>query len=204
MKIAFNNVQSKSLRHKKKLLKRFSGVITKGWFFYGQENDLLTARLEEYFGRGKVTLVGSGHDSLLLALQAIGCRASDEVIIPANVYPTAFPAAISGAKIVLADVDKYGLIDPVSVNRAITKKTKAIIAVHLYGLVADIHRLKQITNNRTINIIEDCAQAFGSLYKNKPVGTLGDIGCILISLITNKSEKDSWRRSTLRRLKSTD
>ncbi|MBI1863456.1 aminotransferase class V-fold PLP-dependent enzyme [Candidatus Microgenomates bacterium] len=177
MKIAFNNVQSKPLRHKKQLLKRFSSVLNRGWFFYGRENELLTERLEKQFGTGHVTLVGSGHDSLLLALQAVGCQANDEVIIPANVYPTAFPAAMSGAKVVLADVDQNGLLDIQHVARLITKKTKAIIPVHLYGLVVDIHALKRAVTNTTVKIIEDCAQAFGSMYKNKPVGTLGDIGC---------------------------
>lgn len=177
MKVHFGNVHIRPRLHKKQLLQRFSEVLESGMFFDGKETRRLEKRLVKHFGRGYVTLVGSGHDSLSLALQAIGCTARDEVIIPANVYPTAFPVALSGAKPVLVDADHNGLISADAAKEAITSRTKAVIAVHLYGLAADIAQIKRVTKPQKIVLIEDCAQAFGTTYRDRPVGTLGDIGC---------------------------
>lgn len=177
MKIAFNNVQSHPLKHRTRLLNRFSTVLQTGTFFHGHQNDILTKHLESHFGRGYVSVVASGHDSLLFALRSLDIKSGDEIITPANVYPTAFPVAQTGAKPVLVDVDENGLIDIEKVKRLITKRTKAIIAVHLYGLVVDIAKLKKTIANKSIKIVEDCAQAFGSTYKGRPVGSWADIGC---------------------------
>lgn len=177
MRVQFGNVHLRPQLHKKQLLQRFSEVLESGMFFGGKETQRLEKRLIKYFGRGYVTLVGSGHDSLSLSLQAIGCTPRDEVIIPANVYPTAFPVALSGAKLVLVDTDTNGLVSAAAVKAAITSRTKAVIAVHLYGLAADIAQIKRVTKPQKIVLIEDCAQAFGTTYRDRPVGTLGDIGC---------------------------
>jgi len=118
----------------------------------------------------------SGTDAILLGLKALGIKPGDEVIVPANAYPTVFGVALSGAIPKLIDVEKKtGSLNPLLLNKLITKKTKAVILVHLYGLPADISVVRKICKEKSIILIEDCAQAFGSKYKNKPIGSFGDL-----------------------------
>lgn len=118
----------------------------------------------------------SGTDALTIAIEAIGLEPKDEVIIPANSYPTAFGVALGGAKIVLADVEKEsGNLDYKDLKKKITKKTKAVVVVHLYGLPANLENIKKICSKYKLILIEDCAQAFGARYKGKLVGSFGEI-----------------------------
>ncbi len=94
-----------------------------------------------------------------------------------NAYPTAFPVCLSKGKPVPVDVDQNGQIDPLDVAKKITTRTRVIIIVHLYGLVGNINKIQEIIRGKNIILIEDCAQALGSFYKNRKVGTIGDIGC---------------------------
>ncbi|PIP61393.1 hypothetical protein COW99_04310 [Candidatus Roizmanbacteria bacterium CG22_combo_CG10-13_8_21_14_all_38_20] len=118
----------------------------------------------------------SGTDAITLALQANNIGVGDEVILPANSYPTIFGVALSHASPVLIDVERNTAnLDPKQLKKKITHKTKAIIIVHLYGLSANINEIKSICKENKILLIEDCAQAVGSIYKKKPVGSFGDM-----------------------------
>ena len=173
--IDFYNLSLKS--HKQhSYLHAFSRVLGQGVFLRGQENARLRKQLIKLFGR-YVTLVASGHDALLLSLQSLHLKSSDEIIIPANAYPTAFAVALAGSKIKLADVTFDGQLSAQSITTALTKHTKAIVMVHMYGATGDIDAIRDVCTKNAIYLIEDCAQAFGTTYKNKPVGTFGDIGC---------------------------
>ena len=123
--------------------------------------------------------VGSGTDALMISLMAIGVKRGDEVITAANTaIPTIAAIINSGAKPVLADVNLNDyLIDINSIKKLITKKTKAIIPVHLYGQIANMDKIIRLAKKNKIMIIEDCAQAQGAKYKGKFAGTLADIGC---------------------------
>lgn len=119
--------------------------------------------------------VSSGTDGNHIALWALDIQPGDEVIIPANTFiATAWGATLCGAKPVFVDCeqDSYN-IDPSKVEAAITPKTKAIIAVHLYGQPADMDALKEIADRHNIHLVEDCAQAHLAEYKGKRVGGLG-------------------------------
>lgn len=177
MKIAFNEAALKPQHHKKELIKAFMSVIDSGISLHGSQNELLLKNLQHYLKNPFVILTSSGHSALQSALTSLFLKSTDEVIFPVNSYPTAFPIALSQAKPIPVDVDANGLIDPKQVIKKITKNTKAIVLVHLYGLVANIDEIKRITKKRDIVLIEDCAQAFGSYYKGKPVGVFGDISC---------------------------
>ena len=177
MKIAFNGVKIKAKKYKKDILKKVSEVIDRGVFLNGPENQELIKSLEKYLLAGHLITTSSGHNALLIALRRLPIGPDDEVIFPVNVYPTAFAVAQSGAIPVPVDVDHNGLIDINEIKKKITKRTKTIVVVHLYGLVVDLDEIKKIIKGKDIILIEDCAQAFGSLYKNKPVGTFGDISC---------------------------
>ncbi len=122
-------------------------------------------------------MVGSGHDSLVLALQALQLSEKDEVIFPVNSYPTAFPIYLSRATPIPVDCDENGQLSLKEVMKAITKRTKAIIMVHLYGLTGDLGEIAKICRRKNIMLIEDSAQAFGTRFKKQPVGIFGDIGC---------------------------
>lgn len=114
-----------------------------------------------------------------LALAACGIKKGDEVIIPdLSWVATASAVKYTGAQPVLADVDRRTwCLDPESVKKAITSKTRAIMPVHLYGHPADMDAINALAKPRGIFVIEDAAQAIGSLYKNRRPGILGDIGC---------------------------
>lgn len=177
-RISFNGVAESAHRHKRMLLREFARVIDHGVFLNGRENLRLEKKLLTTLkARGHLTTVASGHDALFLSLQALHLPKGSEVICPVNAYPTAFPIALSGTTVVPVDVDQNGQMDPAALQKAITKKTRVIILVHLYGLLGDIASIRQIAKSHHLVLIEDAAQAFGTSYKGEYVGTLGDIGC---------------------------
>lgn len=120
--------------------------------------------------------VSSGTDGNHLALWALGIKAGDEVIMPANTFiATAWGATLCGAIPVFVDCEKDSYnIDPSKVESAITKKTKAIVAVHLYGQPADLDPLRTIADKHKLYLIEDCAQSHFAEYKGKRIGGLSD------------------------------
>lgn len=119
---------------------------------------------------------GNGLDALTLILHALEVGEGDEVIVPANSFiATALAVSNRGAKVVFVDClpGSYG-IDPKKIEQAITKKTKAVIAVHLYGIPANMSAINKIAKLHKLYVIEDAAQAHGANYNGKRVGSLGD------------------------------
>jgi len=124
--------------------------------------------------------VASGTDALILALRAIGVKAGDEVILPPFTF-VATGSAVSalGAKPVFADIDRATFnITAVEVAKCITKKTRAIVVVHLYGLASDMDPIREIAQQHGLPVVEDNAQAIGATYKGRPTGSLGDVACL--------------------------
>ena len=123
--------------------------------------------------------VNSGTAALQAALYALDIKKGDEVLVPSFTFVATANAVVStGAKPVFVDILKENYtIDPVDLERKITKKTRAIIPVHLYGNVANIERLREISKKHNIPIIEDSAQSLGSTYKGKHTGTFFEMGC---------------------------
>ncbi len=173
----FNHVRLHALNYQKELLKNIASVINKGYFFNGQQTKLLEKNLQKYLGKGYVATLTSGHDALSLALSCLKLSNNDEILFPVNVFPTAFPICSSSGKPVPVDCDRNGQIDIDDLLKKLTNRTKAVILVHLYGLVGQISKILNEIKGKNITLIEDCAQAFGSEYKNHPVGTYGDIAC---------------------------
>src|SRR5690606_16588642 len=120
--------------------------------------------------------VANGTDALEIALKAVGVERGDEVIVPANTFiATAEAVSNIGAVPVFADIDaNHYTLDPTKIEERFTPRTKAIIPVHLYGLPAEMDEIVEIAKARGLRIVEDCAQAHGSTYKGKKVGTFGD------------------------------
>ncbi|WP_257348952.1 DegT/DnrJ/EryC1/StrS family aminotransferase [Pseudalkalibacillus decolorationis] len=122
--------------------------------------------------------VVNGTLAITVALQAVGVKPYDEVIMPSYTFiATATSALLFGAIPVFVDVEEQSLlIDPEEVEKAVTSKTKAIVAVHIGGTPADLDRLRQIADKYNLALIEDAAQAVGSEWKGRGVGAIGDIG----------------------------
>lgn len=120
----------------------------------------------------------SGTTALHTAVAALNLKPEDEVIVPALTFvSTASVVLQENAKVVFADIDETYNMDPENVERKITKNTKAIIPVHLFGHPANMPRLKEIASKYSLSIIEDCAQAHGATINGQKVGSFGDYGC---------------------------
>lgn len=177
-RIKLNNL-SRQYLFLKNLKVDLNKVIKKNNFILGEEVNLLEKKLSKIVGSKYCVAVSSGTDALLLSLMALGIKKNDEVIVPSFSYiATVEVIVLLGAKPIFVDVClKTANLDILKVKKKISKKTKAIIPVSLFGQPLDLIRLKKIINNKKIIIIEDGAQSFGSSYKNKMSSNLSDIGC---------------------------
>jgi dTDP-4-amino-4,6-dideoxygalactose transaminase len=152
-------------------------VLDSRIYILGPKVEEFEHNIATYCGTKYALGVSSGTDALLLSLKALNIGAGDEVIIPPfTFFATAGVVHRAGARIVFADIgpDTFN-INPESIDKAITNKTKAIIPVHLFGQCADMDEIIKMTNNHNIKILEDAAQAVGSIYKGKRAGSIGDI-----------------------------
>jgi dTDP-4-amino-4,6-dideoxygalactose transaminase len=140
--------------------------------------------LAEILGVGHVVLTTSGTAALFLALSAVGVNAGDEVILPAHGFiAPAHAALMAGGSVRLADVmPDRPLLDPAAVAPVITDSTKAVVAIHLNGMAADIPGLRRAIGNRPIAIVEDCAQAFWSRGPEGILGSNGDIAAYSLGI----------------------
>ena len=155
-------------------------VIMRGDFIMGKEVYELEERIANYCGVQYGVALNSGTDALLAAVKGLRIGPGDEVIIPDFTYiATAEVVAAVGAKPVFVDIDEKTFnIDPQLIEAAITKKTKAIIPVHLYGLMADMDPIMTLAKKYNLFVIEDAAQAIGSEDYGKRAGSIGDAGCL--------------------------
>src|ERR1700730_18130436 len=154
-------------------------ALDSGWVSsIGKYIDEFEANFARYCGTEYALAVSNGTIGLHLALAALGLQPGDEVIVPDLTFvATANAVAYTGAPPILADIDADTLcIDPASVKSLISKRTKAIIPVHLYGHPADMDALNEIGCSHGVDIIEDAAEAHGAAYKGRRVGGLGKCG----------------------------
>jgi len=161
-----------------KILKSIDKTLNSGKLFFGQELNKFEKNFIKSYKLKYGIAVGSGTDALLIALKTLGIGINDEVITVSNTaIPTVSAIKSSGARIRFADIGENYLIDENKLKKFITKKTKAIIPVHLYGQACDMDKICKIAKKYRLKVIEDCAQAQGAKYKNKYVGSFGDLGC---------------------------
>lgn len=159
-----------------KLNRVYQDIMERQWFIHGTWCNCFEREFSDYCGAGYCIGVGNGLDAIRLILQAMDIGAGDEVIVPANTFiATALAVTYVGATPVFVDADKdtYN-IDVSKVEERITSRTKAIIAVHLYGHVADMVSLQALQRKYGIRLIEDAAQGHGGMLGDKKVGSLSD------------------------------
>ncbi len=153
-------------------------VLDSGVYILGQEVANFETNLSKYIGTKFAVGLASGTDALTLAIKSFGLQKGESILMPANVYPTVFGVALSGVKIRLADVNQDSLnIDIENIKKYYTKDVKAILVVHLYGNPVDLSPIIKFCKEKKLYLIEDCAQAAGSEYKGKKVGSFGDVAC---------------------------
>lgn len=158
----------------------FESALSSGRFILGPVVEKFEADLAAHCGTRHSLGVSSGTDALLLAMMAMEIGPGDEVITsPFTFFATAGCITRLGARPVFVDIDPASFnIDPRLIERAITPKTKAIMPVHLFGLAADMTPITQLAAARDLWVIEDAAQAIGAKDAGKPVGSIGDVGCL--------------------------
>jgi dTDP-4-amino-4,6-dideoxygalactose transaminase len=165
--------------HKGAIDAAVSRVLERGAYVLGDEVAKFERDFAQYCQCDHAVGVGSGTDALILALRAFGVGPSTEVITVSHTAVATVAAILAvGADPVLVDVDPvHYTLDPAGLEDAISERTKAIIAVHLYGQAADMDTINSIARRYGLVVIEDCAQAVGARYKGSRVGSLGDAGC---------------------------
>lgn len=153
-------------------------VIDHGRYIMGSEIAELEAMLEAYTQARMAIACASGSDAILLALQALDLKPGDEVVTtPYTFFSTVSSIERLGLKTVFADIDPTTFnIDPQAVSRVITPRTRAVIAVHLFGQSADLSALTELCATRSLHLIEDAAQSLGACWKGQKVGTIGTVG----------------------------
>ncbi|HUI30624.1 MAG TPA: DegT/DnrJ/EryC1/StrS family aminotransferase [Candidatus Acidoferrales bacterium] len=180
MKVPLLDLKAQYSSMKREIDEALIRVAESQHFILGPEVETLEKKLASYLGCKYAIGVSSGTDALLVALMAIDLEPGDEVIVPTfSFFATAGVVARLNAVPVFTDIDPVSFnMDPKDVERKITKKTKCIMPVHLYGQSADMAVVMEIAEKHSLKVVEDAAQAIGVQYKDgRRVGTIGDIGC---------------------------
>lgn len=178
--IPFLDFKDLNVPHKKELMTAVSAVIDSGQYILGEKVKLFEKEFSKYCGVKETIGTGNGLDALILIIRAykeMGIfHEGDEILVPANTYIASILAITENRlKPVLVEPDiKTYNIDGALLEKYVTKKTKAILIVHLYGRVSYSEKMRAIAKKYNLKIIEDCAQAHGAMFKNKKVGNLGD------------------------------
>jgi len=177
MHIPFVDLKSQYQSLKEEFDAAILKVVSETAFISGRYAKAFEDAFAEYLGARHCIGVANGTDALEIGLKAIGIKAGDEVLVPANTFfATSEAVGNVGAKAVFVDIEpNYYNIDPTKIEEKITPRTKAIIPVHLYGLPAEMDAIMEIAKKHGLKVLEDCAQAHGATYKGKTVGTFGDV-----------------------------
>jgi dTDP-4-amino-4,6-dideoxygalactose transaminase len=165
--------------HQAPIQSAINRVLNSGTYILGAEVEAFESAFAAYCGGGHGVGVASGTDALILALKALGIGPGHEVITVSHTALATVAAILAvGATPVLVDVDETHLtLDPAALDHAATPRSKAVIAVHLYGQAANLDPILGFARGRNLALIEDCAQACGGRYRGRRLGSIGDIGC---------------------------
>jgi dTDP-4-amino-4,6-dideoxygalactose transaminase len=179
MEVKFFDLKEQNDAVKDEVLSDIKELIDRNQFVFGPKIEGLEKQIAKWCGAKYATALSSGTDALLAALMAIGIKPGDEVITtPFTFFATVGSIVRSGATPVFADIDADTFnIDPADVESKVTKNTKCIMPVHLYGQCADMDEINRIAKKNGLMVIEDAAQAIGADINGGKAGSLSDIGC---------------------------
>jgi dTDP-4-amino-4,6-dideoxygalactose transaminase len=176
MKVPFLDLKAPYQELKEELDNTYHRVIESGWYILGEEVEAFEQEFAAYCGARYSIGVGNGLEALHLILRAYGIGEGDEVIVPSNTYiATWLAVSYAGATPIPVepDIHTYNL-DPERIEAAITKRTRAIMPVHLYGQPANMDPILSIARRHNLKVVEDAAQAHGARFKGRSAGALGD------------------------------
>ncbi|MBR3045186.1 MAG: DegT/DnrJ/EryC1/StrS family aminotransferase [Oscillospiraceae bacterium] len=176
MKVPFVSFKPMEKELDADLRSAFERVYSASWYIEGKEDEAFEKAFAEFCHADYCVGVGNGLDALMLALKALGVGSGDEVIVPSDTYiATALAVTYVGAKPVFVEPDiRTFNLDPAKIEEKLTKRTKAIMPVHLYGQPCDMDQIMEIARKYGLYVVEDCAQAHGAEYKGKVIGSFGD------------------------------
>ena len=173
-----NNLGRQYSLHADEYKKKACDVLDSGWYILGNEVASFEEEWAKYIGSKYCVGLASGLDALWISFRLLNIGVGDEVIVCSNVYiACVMGITINGATPVFVEPDQYNNIDAHKIEKVITNKTKAILAVHLYGQACDMSKIMDIANKHNLKVVEDCAQSHGNHWNGQTVGTFGDVGC---------------------------
>ena len=178
MEVAAGNLKRGFELYKEEYEKKALEVLNSGWYILGKEVSAFEEEWAKYIGTKYCVGLASGLDALWIGIRLLGIGAGDEVIVCANAYiACVMGISINGATPVFVEPDQYDNIDADRIEAAITDRTKAIMAVHLYGQSCDMTKIMALAEKYGLKVVEDCAQSHGNHWQGKTVGAFGDVGC---------------------------
>ncbi|MBQ9926569.1 MAG: DegT/DnrJ/EryC1/StrS family aminotransferase [Lachnospiraceae bacterium] len=177
-KIMPNRLDRGFLKYQDEFEMKALEVLRSGWYVLGKEVSAFEAEFANYIEADYCVGLASGLDALWIAFRVLGIGVGDEVIVQGNTYiASVMGITINGATPVFVEPDEFYNIDVSKIEEKITEKTKAILAVHLYGQASNMEPILELCKKYNLRLVEDCAQSHGSKYEGKATGTFGSIGC---------------------------
>ena len=176
--IEYDNLGKSNAPYANDICKAFEKVLHKGWFVLGEEVAAFEKEFAEWCGAKYCVGLASGLDAITLSLRALHLPAGSEVLVPSNAYIAPILSILEANLtpiLVEPDLRNYN-IDPRLAEKAVTKKTRAIVPVHLYGKISDMKGLTRVAEKYGLKIVEDCAHAHGAMQGGKKAGLWGDAG----------------------------
>ncbi len=173
-----NNLGRQYSLHAGEYKKKVCEVLDSGWYILGEEVEAFERQWAEYLGSKYCVGLASGLDALWISFRLLDIGAGDEVIVCANAYiACVMGITMNGAVPVFVEPDQYDNIDADKIEEKITEKTRAILAVHLYGQACDMTKIMDLAQRYNLRVVEDCDQSHGSRWQGRILGTFGDVGC---------------------------
>jgi len=177
--VKFNDISKENQQFKDEMILSVKNIIERGDFTYGKETIEFEKKFSNYIGMNYCVSCSNGTSALILALQSLCLDENSEILIQSNTYVSGVIAILkNNLKIKWVDINSKNLnIDVKSLEENITENTKGLLLVHMYGSCTDMDKIMEIKRKYNLFLVEDCAQAHGSEWKNKKLGSFGDISC---------------------------
>ena len=178
MKIPQNRLDREFYRHQKEYERKALEVLRSGWYVLGGEVKAFEEEFAAFVGTKYCVGLASGLDALWMSFRALGVKEGDEVIVQGNTYiASVMGITMNGAKPVFVEPNSYYNMDVDKIEERITKRTKAILVVHLYGQAAKMDKIVELCKKYQLFLVEDCAQSHGASFQGRMTGSFGEIGC---------------------------
>ena len=178
MKIMPNRLDRSFYMYQQEFEEKALAILRSGWYVLGNEVSCFEKEFADYTGAQHCIGLASGLDALWIAFRVLGIGSGDEVLVQGNTYiASVMGITINGATPIFVEPDEYFNIDVSKIESKISKRTKAILVVHLYGQASNMPAIMAIAQKYNLKIVEDCSQSHGARFNGIMTGTWGDIGC---------------------------